>query len=224
MLELLIKLIIYLGQRDEPRFIRLLAKIEYGVAIFCFKLAAIALEEDRHNLAKLLEKHAREEVKHGKMLSCFAGEKISLTEAGRWVEFYQDGELKIIESEDTPSKELQGIYYSGKFENLDGLSKRYLSLRMLFQGKSAADYPWEDRFAFMQVLEEVTRKFYSVLSHEANKHSLKAIAYQIATDEAAHVDYLKYASRDFYPDVIKWESRLNWAIWGLFIDIIRLCK
>ncbi|MCC5618825.1 ferritin-like domain-containing protein [Nostoc sp. CHAB 5836] len=221
---MLIKILIYIGLRNEQQFIRLLAKLEYGVAIFCFKLAAIALEEHRYNLAKLLQEHARDEQRHGKMLSSLSGDKIKLSETGQWIELYQNQELKVIKNTDEETKVLQGVYYSGQFENLDGISKRYLSLRILFQGKSAIDYPWEDRFAFMQILEEGTGKLYKALSKVASTESLRAIASQIAQDEVNHQDYLWHASYDWYPDLIKWESRVGWAMWGLAVDLFKLWK
>lgn len=226
MLKILFRLIIYLGchPRRQQKFLKLLAKIEHGVAIFCFKLAAIARRESRHDLADSLESHANDEKRHGKMLSSLAGDKINLTDNGQFTELYKDGVLVVSKPYSTPTIHLQGIHYSGSFENLDGLSLRYLSLRMLFKGKSAIDFPWEDRLAFMQVLEGVTQKFYAQLSQYSRVESIRAIALKIAVDEITHADYLKYVCKEFRPDILKWEAQLNWAILGLMVDVVDILK
>jgi rubrerythrin len=197
---MILKLLIKLGLRDEKRFLRLLAKLEYGVSLFCSKLSAIAANEGHENLSTLLTTQAREEKHHGRMLASLA-----------------DGKERV-----TPLKNAPGSWQDGHFENFDGISKRYVSLRLLFGNRRADDYQWCDRLAFMCVLEEQTSAVYEILSEIGNEQ-LRAIAQQIKNDEIGHCDCLKYALAQFshFPeaDLQKWEKRLFWAKLGLLVDM-----
>lgn len=240
MQKFFIKLIIEIGLRQEQKFLRLLAKIEYGVSIFCKKLSQLAYNEKHYNLLTLLQTHAKEEAHHGKMLATLADgvDRISLEESsGRWVSMVKlsDGEdiarynpdkLTIKSKPITwESTKFPGDKLVGEFENLDGLSKRYYSLRLLFGGKSAEDFTWADRLAFMHALEGATKIFYEILSTVTKSSSLQAIALQIANDEQEHANYLYYSLFGFSPvpeaDIQYWESRITKAMWGLIIDIWR---
>lgn len=239
MKTILIKLIVRIGLRDKKRLLRLLAKLEYGVAIFCFKLADKAKKEKHENLATLLKEHGDSEVKHGKMLASLAdkGNRITLTEeTGRWTsvtristgqqlarpnpELTAQGKEISWDSINFPGERLQGT-----FENFDGLSKRYLSLRLFFRNKSAYEYPWNDKLALMHILEQSTREFYQAISKQSNDTTIQAIATQIATDEDNHAHYLYQSLKwfSYFPDhdIQKWQSRFHLAIWGLVIDAWR---
>jgi hypothetical protein len=233
----MLKLLIYLGLRDKQRFLRLLAKIEFGIAIFCFKLQGQALAENRPNLATMLETHRKEENKHGKMLASLAdgcGDRVSLTEnSGRWIEVTRPSGETIVNRPDNTaipksvtwdSYKFPGEQLTGLFENFDGISKRYISARLLFKNRAAFDYPWEDKLAFMYVLEEATAAFYQELT-KCDDLALRAIASQIVSDEFNHANYLKLALANFAPipqaAIDKWQSRLWWTKWGLVIDIIQ---
>ncbi|MEW5856719.1 MAG: ferritin-like domain-containing protein [Cyanobacteriota bacterium] len=225
-----------LGLRDKQRLLRLLAKIEFGVAIFCFKLQRQAIAESKHNLASMLEAHGREESKHGKMLASLADgwERISLTETGQWVAMFRpSGEQiakPIIDNPTTiktitwDSIKFPGERLIGLFENFDGISKRYFSARVLFKNRDAADYPWEDKLAFMYVLEEETAKLYSEMSR-LDDPKISAIAQQVTEDEFNHANYLKRSLAEFSPlpeaAIDKWRNRVWWARWGLVVDLIR---
>jgi hypothetical protein len=238
---MLIRFAIRLGLRNKQRFLRVLAKIEFGVAIFCFKLQYQALAENLLNLATMLEMHGKEENKHGKMLASLAdgcSDRIALTEnSGRWIKITRpSGETIVNRPDDNTaipkcitwaSYKFPGEQLTGLFENFDGISKRYISARLLFGNLAASDYPWEDKIAFMYVLEEATASFYQELM-KCDDSALSAIARQIITDEFNHANYLKLALANFAPipqfAIDKWHSRLWWARWALIIDIIRFLK
>jgi hypothetical protein len=227
----LTKIIINIGLRQEQKFLRLLAKIEFGVSIFCKKLAAAASVENKPNLAALLQSHAKEEEKHGKMLASLAdgNERFHHEGSGRFISIVRpngdelrrnqdlEAQGKILEwdSVNLPGERLQGL-----FENFDGLSKRYLSLRLLFGNRSAFDYSWDDRLAFMCVLEQSAQQFYGHLANSQRaSEPLRAIASQIALDELDHADYLKSLLLYHNTDIEKWRDRLWLASWGLVIDM-----
>lgn len=225
MQKLLIWLIIYIGDRHEQFFLRHLAKLEFGLAVFCYKLARIASDEGKHNLAAMLHKHGQDEEKHGKMLASWSdrAHRIRLRGNGQWISFNKDGQ-ELIQNHpepDTPGVKITSENFTGIFNNFDGLSKRYLSLWLLFGGKSAADYDWADRLAFMHVLERGTSQFYQVLAQKSKSPALQAIANQIYRDELEHADYLKSTSLhlSLAPDFVKWEIRVGLASWGLLYDI-----
>jgi hypothetical protein len=232
----LIRLIIKLGLRDKQNFLRLLAEIEFGVAIFCFKLQEQARKQFLHNLATMLEAHGNEENKHGKMLAACADgvERITRTETGHWLSIIRpNGENIAKPSKSNPSSgkaiawdsiKFPGERLLGVFKNFDGISKRYLSARIFFGNQSASDYPMCDKLAFMYILEEETTKFYRQMS-EVEDERLKAIALQITGDEFNHANYLKLALANFDPmpeaAIDKWRDRLWWAKWGLVVDLIK---
>ena len=229
----LTKLIINIGLRQEQKFLRLLAKAEFGVSIFCKKLAVAAAEENKPNLAALLQSHAKEEEKHGKMLASLVdgNERFHTEGSGRFISIVRPNGEELRRNPDKTSQgkilEWDSINFPGErlignFENFDGLSKRYFTLRLLFGNKSAFDYNWDDRLAFMYVLEQETQCFYEHLATSSATSALKAIASQIARDELRHTDYLKKTLLHRNADVEKWRDRMMVAFWGLVIDLVRI--
>ncbi len=229
----LTKIIINIGLQKEQKFLRLLSKIEFGISIFLKKLAIAAQEGNKSNLATLLESHSKEDEKHGKMLASLAdgNERFHQEGTGRFISIVrpngeelrknleQEAEGKILEWD---SVNLPGEKLTGVFENFDGLSKRYLSMRLLFGGKSAFDYSWDDRLAFMCVLEQQAQQFYEALANNQRaSQALKAIAAQIALDEVEHADYLKRLLFQYNADIEKWRDRLWLASLGLIVDMWR---
>lgn len=228
--QIIIKFIIKIGLSNPNQFLKILAKLEYGVAIFCFKLSKEAEIHDYVNLAHLLKQHAIEERKHGKMLSSLSGKKFNFRGVGRWLSWKSlDTGIEVAEYPDDsePGKQMIFTKSIGIFSNLDGLSRRYYALKILFGSRTAASFSWIDRLAFMCALEAKTHIFYAMLSQIAPK-SISAIALQISEDETQHSDYLKYALASFTPlssvEIDKWRSRINWAMWGLLLDVWKVKK
>ncbi|KYC42057.1 hypothetical protein WA1_18825 [Scytonema hofmannii PCC 7110] len=233
----LIKLIIYIGDRKEERFLRLLAKLEFGVAIFCEKLSRMAHEEGYYNLSKMLAEHAKQEEKHGRMLSSLVDgcDRISLNgQTGHWFHLKRSNGQDILKTRNNRDSKAEvatlswdsvaypGERIEGEYEALDGISQRYFSLRLLFGGHKPADFSWADRLAFMHCLELRTKEFYEMLSTQSKLETLRAISSQIAIDEKEHGDYLKYALTSFSElpasHIEKWQFRLYCSLWGLLVD------
>lgn len=232
----LVRFIIYLGLRDKPKLFRFLAEIEYGVAIFCEKLQRQAISENLPNLARLLEDHGKQEKKHGKMWASLAdgSSRIHLSDNGQWIEMVRpsgeniakptlnNGVTKTIvwDSVKFPGEQLVGL-----FKNFDGISKRYLTGQIMFGGRAAFDFSWEDKLAFFHLLEEETAILCQVITESTDDDAIRAIALQITGDELNHANYLKSALNQFAPlpeaALDKWRDRLWWAKWGLAVDIAR---
>lgn len=227
---LIIKIIIYIGMRRQQEFLRLLAKLEYGVSIFCLKMSERARNEEHFNLAKLLSQHSEQENKHGLMLASLADgkNKIKPSGNGRWLTLKKvDTGEELARFPDKgegtevflPNQKLLGV-----FQNLDGLSQRYLSLKILFLNKKAEDFEWTDTLAFMSALETITKRFYSRLA-EVAEAPLSTIAQQISEDESQHSEYLKISLSQFAPlpevEIDRWRARIRWASIGLIFDAWR---
>lgn len=243
-MSILIKMLVWIGLKNRNKFIRTLAKIEYGNAIFCGKLSSVAINENRTELADLLLKHGKEENKHGVMLATLADgcNYMRRSGNGRWLEILRGGQnivnpewsrrvKSFIGASDTPkilqwnSTKYPGEQLTGTLESFDGMSKRYFCARLLFKNIIASDYSWEDKLAFMCVLEEEVAIFYQELIGVKDKE-ISAIASLITGDEFNHANYLKVALSRFtpFPDELikKWRDRVWWAKWGLIIDAVKI--
>lgn len=230
--SIIIKIIIYFGLKDLPNFIRLLAKLEYGVSSALHNLANDAEESKYFNLANQLRQHAQEEENHGKMLATLIDgkERIITKGGGRWLSYQVNGvelanhfELgggKIIEDKE------KGVF--GIFQNLDGISQRYFSLHYFLKGKKMKDLPWESRLACMAVLEEGTNNFYLVLNKILVNEVLKSIALKISDEELVHSRYLKYLIGQFTPfvdvEIDRWRRRLWFAKFFLILDFFNYVR
>jgi hypothetical protein len=218
------RLIIYLGLKKQNEFIRLLAKLEYGVSACLLNLSKEAEKDGYYNLAKMLRSHSSEERNHGRMLATLVDGKhrIEAKENGRWLSLKKDGDEIAKHPEDGEGKIVTWGNTVGIFDNLDGISQRYLALRMLFKGKKIQELSWSDRLACMHVLEEGTLAFYNELSSFETPYKLKMTAIKIAGEEAGHSNYLKYTLSHFAdaPDaeISKWRSRIFLASFGLIWD------
>lgn len=216
--------------RRQREFLRLIAKLEYGVSIFCLKMSERAECEGHYNLANLLKKHSEEEKKHGIMLAALADgqKKLKLSGNGRWTTLknLDTGEeiAQFPDMEEGTKIFLKDKNLLGIFQNLDGISQRYLSLKILFRGLRAEDFEWTDTLAFMAALETVTKRFYSKLA-EVTEAPISTIAKQISEDESQHSEYLKIVLSQFTPlpevEISKWRARIRWASLGLIVDAWR---
>jgi hypothetical protein len=228
MQALTIRLIIYFGSKNIPEFIRLLAKLEYGVSAFLENLASCAEDENYPHLANQLKNHASEERNHGKMLATLVDgkQRIELRNNGRWKTLIKDGVELANHPESGDGRLIVFDEGYGIFDNLDGISQRYLGLRMLLKGQKLVDLDWQSRIAVMAVLEESTLSFYNQLSVSPNiPNEVRLVAVKIAGQEAEHGNYLKYVLPQFTylpeMEIEKWQARLLWASWGLMWDFWR---
>ena len=203
-------------------------------------MATSAHNEGHFNLATLLEAHAIDEKKHGRMLAAIADGERKIVPlkggVGRWVKIQRLATGEIMEratpDPDAISRQITwdsvrfpGEQMQGYFENFDGLSQRYFSLWLLFGGRPAASFEWHDKLAFMCALEKGTQEFYRVFEQSITLESTKAIVASIIVDESKHSDYLYSCLRQFsdFPDadIMKWRFRLSVAFWGLLVDVWR---
>jgi|GEM_PF-3592850 len=244
---MLLELIIKIGtlKRNKQKFLRLLAKLEYGLAAFCSKLKDQASEEGLVYLETMLCQHQKEEYNHGLMLSTCGDGKNRISPdrvgaTGRWVKILKDQENltaknitnNIPATIQTKTIEWDSIKYPGEklkgvFESFDGISFRYLALRLLFRNQPASSYSWIDKLAFMSVLEEATGAFYRRLMN-VDDAGLSAIAAKIAGDEFNHANYLVIAlnaitnsSEETQKAIQKWRDRIYWSKFGLIFDVIK---
>lgn len=226
------KLIVYFGLNNTKEFVRLLAKLEYGVSAALNNLARDAEKSNYPNLASMLRTHSAEELNHGRMLAtwCDGKSSIRLKESGRWLSWKNSTGLELARfPESKAGKKMVfnkgGEEYIGIFENLDGISRRYISLRIFLKGKKIIDLPWKDRLACMLALEAQTRALYVELSKSQAPQSLRAIFSKIASEEDSHSNYLESVLRDFAPcpgqEVDKWRSRIKLASLGLIYDFMK---
>jgi rubrerythrin len=232
--QFLVRTIINLGLKNQQKFLRLLAKLEYGVAACLANLVIDAEKSNYPGLAAQLRSHSLEERNHGKMLATLADgkDKIKSKENGAWIYLEEKG-IELVNSFnkfDNPSKSkiLTGEEYCGIFENLDGISQRYLGLRLFLRGQKVADMSWCDRIACMMVLEQSTLGFYNELASSPVPDNIRLIAMKIAGDEAVHASMLKYSLCHFthFPELSldKWRSRLFFAQFGLLWDFWKWTK
>jgi predicted metal-dependent hydrolase len=224
-MRLLIKTIIYYGLKNQAKFVRLLAKLEYGVSACLVNLSKQAIKDGYPNLSKMLRSHASEERNHGRMLATLVDgkQRIELRGNGRWLSLVKEGQEIANHPEKGTGKVVACDNAVGIFDNLDGISRRYLALRVLLRGKKIEELSWGDRLACMHVLEEGTLKFYNVLAEsDSVPIELRAIALKIAGEEAGHSNYLKYSLSHFThissAEISEWRSRVFWAQFGLIWD------
>jgi hypothetical protein len=222
--QFLVKTIINLGLKNQQKFLRLLAKLEYGVAACLANLVIDAEKSNYPGLAAQLRSHSLEEKNHGKMLATLVDGKkrIELRGNGRWLTLQKSGIELANHPEEGDGKLIIFEAGYGIFDNLDGISQRYLGLRMLLKGQKIADMSWCDRIACMVVLEESTLGFYNELASSSAPSNIQLIATKIAGDEAVHSSMLKYSLCHFthFPEhsLEKWRSRLFFAQFGLLWD------
>jgi rubrerythrin len=220
-MQFLIKTIIYFGLKNKPKFIRLLAKLEYGVSACLVNLSKQAKNDGYLNLSNNLRSHAKDERNHGKMLATLVDGKrrIELKDNGRWLSLVKDGEEVANHPEEGDGKIVIWDNSVGIFDNLDGISQRYLALRILLKGRRISELSWNDRLACMHVLERGTLRFYLALAESSAPIELRAIAAKIAEEEAGHSNYLRAATKK--ENILKWRSRVKWASLGLIWDFYK---
>ncbi|MBD2437373.1 ferritin-like domain-containing protein [Nostoc sp. FACHB-110] len=203
MLKLLFKIALLLNFSGT---LRTASKLEYGAAIFCFKLSIRAENEGLLNLAKYLKEQYEEENSHAKMLGALIDGKERLKRNGNngnW-----DAKARIY----TP---------------FDGISQRYWSARLFFGFKTADEFAWADILGFMTVIEEIVVVFYKALS-TTNDIAVNAIALKILHDEIKQVDCLKKSLSSLHPQprflTFKWQIRVILGAFGAAIDLLAKAK
>ncbi|MBD2489001.1 ferritin-like domain-containing protein [Aulosira sp. FACHB-615] len=199
MLKLLFKLAFLVNFSGT---LRAAAKLEYGAAVFCFKLSLRAEEEGLLKLSKYLKSQYEEENSHAKMLGALVDGKKRLKRncpSGNWDK-------------------------GGKYTAFDGISQRYWAARFFFGFKKPADeLAWADILSFMSVIECIVVAFYESLAL-VDDIAVNAIAIKILEEEIKQVGCLKSHLSSLHPQpkllALKWQSRVMLGAIGAVIDLL----
>lgn len=182
--------------------ISILKQLEIGVYFFCKRQAQLA-EKEGLFIAELLEEQAQAEYRHAQTLAMFEGT-------------YLVTEDKLVTN--------WGIAWGGDSSiRGDGMSRNYLSARVFFLGIKASDFDWEDKLAFMCILE----KFQSVFYWRFIRHVPLDCRYYfnyILEDEIKHSSILEnilVESQGNKNKLLIWHLRKYLALLFLPIDLIR---
>ncbi len=202
------------------KLIRFLGRLEHGFYVFLHKKSQQARIEGKHALAFQLERHARQEDGHAKMLWGLSDGK---NRPGR----NSDTTILVFNSEYFVAQPISLFSDENKqLQHVDGISRRYRAAQSLFGGKSAADYDWSDSLSFMAAGELVGGLFYSsIVLVFSSDHPERAIFLKIAEDEVGHSNYLLDALISevgvikAYCYFFKWLLRLFRASFHIITDI-----
>lgn len=191
--------------------ISLLARLELGVFLFCDRKREEAAALGLDKLAQQLERHAAQELGHHIQLLELIGVAPSAKKF-KWAKQYSSG----IHSTYDPSKTVDSAWCP------EGISRRYLSVRVWLRGQRACDLIWEDAIAFMCVGEQASEAFYSRMS-KIVPSEYSATFERISQDEKTHQSQLysslkKISSIDSQQLLAKWRRRGYQALMFVPID------
>lgn len=197
MLKLLFKIALLLNFSGT---LRTASKLEYGAAIFCFKLSIRAENEGLLGLSNYLKSQYEEENSHAKMLGALV-----------------DGKERL--KRNCP----EGNWHKGNYIAFDGISQRYWSARLFFGFKSADEFSWSDILSFMTIIEGIVVCFYKVLT-ATNDIAVNAIALKILQEEIKQVECLKNCLSSLHPGpnflAFKWQVRVILGAVGAILDLL----
>lgn len=185
--KILISLPSYLG-------FSLLKRLEAGVYLFCRRQWLLYLQLP---ISEVLKNQAISEFNHAQALALLSNSKLEISakylinrpDADTWNRLEWDNR--------------------DWGEPLDGISVRYLTTKIFFNGRTANSYELADKLGFMCVLEHLQTEFYSQLIKVCSSRD-KAKLIQIQRDEAEHADSLLLALKEASPN---WRSLLwKWRI------------
>lgn len=195
---MIIRLIAYLFSR-LPNRINLLKKLELNAAFFCWKLALQAQEEGRTPFYNVLIEQAQSEYNHANVLCGLNGGYLGLRFQGLLT---RDADKWTIVDWDSSENPYQ----------IAGFSVNYLIGRLFFGFHKASEYSWEDKLAFMSVLENFQYRFYQeLLEHIEDKSQYDAINW-ILKQEEEHAAILLSTYYEINNDkdlLQKWYLRLS---------------
>lgn len=192
--------------------IKLLARLEYGVYIYCQHKQRQAESEGKTELAKALSLHAAQELGHHNILKSLIDSEHKKTYAAKGYSAYVHGH--------PTNYQVSG----DSFLAPEGISRRYLISRIAFEGGKAKELDWPNSLAMMAVGESLARKFYRALSAFVLTPSDYWPAFaDIANDEADHcaqlIDHLTRAvsPEQVYELTEQWRKRAKKAL--LFLPL-----
>jgi hypothetical protein len=138
-----------------PNYLSLLKKLEIGVFFFCWRcyLEARNLPSGYGRLDENLKEQALSEYSHAQIFCQLTGSKLNMSGAG------------LMSREEKAAFDWGCVNWdsNGESYQVDGMSTRYLSAKIFFGFRTANSYDWENRLAFMCVLEDFQHCFYKQL-------------------------------------------------------------
>ena len=197
--QIIIKILVWVGLRYPEKFIRELAKVEYGVAYYVRKLGD-QVPSWKHKFYA----HAIQEKYHGRMLAALIGEAPE-SEGGM------------------AQKKWAYTPFVGNTQ-IEGVGKRYCVMRKILHGKSLDEYPFIDKLSIMGALESIAHSVYHEIAKQA-KSPLKEVALNIAEDEFEHqscLTELLVIFGDDFTKAIAWEKHIIDCIPYAIFDILRI--
>ncbi len=198
-----------------PNRLRLLKRLEMGVFFFCWRQAIAARSEGRTDLSEVLKQQAESEYHHAQTFCSISGNKLIL----RVHELFK----REISSNSANWSKVK--WDNSEQFSADGLSRKYLSARIFFSDRYAKDFDWEDKLAFMAVLESFQACFYKKLLHFLPGSEIEPIL-TIYRQEAEHSATLvtalsemvgMFVARDL---MVKWKCRLYLALPFILLDLL----
>ena len=195
-----------------PNRITLLKRLEIGVFLFCWRTAIQAEVEDKSELAKILREQAESEYHHAQTFCTFTDNKF------KW---------SVTKLFNNPDRSLSWgqVWDTSETFVADGLSRKYLSARIFFGDRYAKDFDWEDKLAFMAVLESYQACFYKKLLHFLPDSEIEPIL-TIYRQEAEHSATLVTALSEMVGMFVatdlmtKWKRRLYLALPFILLDLL----
>jgi hypothetical protein len=189
----------------------LLKKLEMGVFFFCWRQAVLA-EDEGQPFAIYLRQQAESEHSHAHFFSHLEG-----------------GNLKL-DTDDFFNREPRALSWAtvnwdeNEVYQVDGISTKFIASKIFFMGREANSFSWQDKLAFMVVLERFQTIFYQSLI----KYFPEEVQFQIediASSEELHSLFLEsgliQVNRKSFVFLMKWQLRKYLALLALPIDLWR---
>lgn len=201
-----------------PNYLSLLKRLEIGVFFFCWRcyLEARNLPGCYGRLDDNLKEQALSEYNHAQVFCQITGSKLNMSGVG------------LMNREEKQAFNWSFVEWDSSNESyqVDGMSTRYLSSKVFFGFRTANSYDWENRIAFMCILEDFQHCFYKQLVRFVPPEIQEKLA-PIIEDELTHAINL-HASLWMISGVnrssnllLTWQIRKYLAMICIPIDTVR---
>ncbi len=177
---------------DEQEYLTLFKRLELGVCFFCRKKYKSTGDD-------YFFKQAKQEFNHSKVFASIVD---------------PDSKYRFPNETYTVREDTFGHY------SVDGLSKRYISTRFFFAGKSAEEFDIDNSLAFMGVLEKFQYLVYSETLKFIPREYYRYLE-SITNEEKEHSEVLLgKIGQDLL--IIKWNIKLIISLPLLLVDLLIL--
>lgn len=197
-----------------PNRLVLLKRLELGVFFFCWREAIAAIESGDTKLGGILYAQAESEFHHAQSFAALTGGKLEISANGLFDREYKEA-----------FKWSQVEWDSSESFRADGISRKYLSARIFFKGQTANSFMWQDKLAFMAILETFQAHFYKKLLRFLPPHEATPLI-SICGEEEDHSLELRsvlteragiFSAADL---MLKWKRQLYLGLLFTPIDLI----